>query len=109
MRTLAMGHSTLMDGFALLGIETYPNASVFDLEQLLKQLRRDRERALIYLQQDLAQADLDILDQVRNEGGHILISELPDLLSAEDYQAPVDALIQRVLGASAVQGLNDED
>jgi len=103
MRMVAMGNSELMDGFALLGMETYADADVADVEQLLKQLTRSKQRALIYLQQDLAQADLPILQQIRSEGGNILISEIPDLLSAHEYQAPVDKLISRVLGVSAVQ------
>ncbi len=103
MRVLAMGHSALMDGFALLGIETWPDATLQDVEQELKQLLRSKERAMIYLQSDLAQADNALLQMIRNEGGDILISEIPDLLSAQQYQAPVDQLIARVLGANAAQ------
>ena len=103
MRVLAMGHSALMDGFALLGIETWPDATLQDVEQVLKQLLRSKERAMIYLQSDLAQADNALLQMIRNEGGDILISEIPDLLSAQEYQAPVDQLIARVLGANAAQ------
>jgi vacuolar-type H+-ATPase subunit F/Vma7 len=104
-----MGNSALMDGFALLGMETYPDASVAEVEQILTQLSHSKERAMIYLQQDLAQADLPILQFIRNEGGNILISEIPDILSAQDYQAPVDQLLTRVLGASAVQDFTHEE
>lgn len=104
-----MGNSALMDGFALLGMETFPDATVAEVEQLLTQLSHNKERALIYLQQDLAQADLPILQLIRNEGGNILVSEIPDILSAHNYQAPVDQLLRRVLGSSAVQDLNNEE
>ena len=103
MRILAMGNSALMDGFALLGMETWPDASLGDVEYLLKQLLRNQERAMIYLQSDLAQADSAVLDMIRNEGGNILISEIPDILSAQEYHAPVDQLIARVLGANAAR------
>ena len=109
MRLLAMGHSALMDGFALLGMETWPDASLQDVENLLKQLLRNKERAMIYLQTDLARADSAVLDIIRNEGGDILISEIPDILSAQDYHAPVDDLIGRVLGANAARGVTDGD
>lgn len=109
MRLLAMGNSALMDGFALLGMETFADADETDVEQLLRQLTRDKERALIFLQQDLAQSDLPILEQIRSEGGNILISEIPDLLSAKHYQAPVDQLISRVLGVSAMQENEHEE
>ena len=53
MRILAIGNRALMDGFALLGIETYADINPTELEQLLLELHRGDERALVYLQQDL--------------------------------------------------------
>jgi vacuolar-type H+-ATPase subunit F/Vma7 len=105
MRQLAIGNSVLMDGFALLGMETYADLDITEIEKILTQLLRNKESALIFLQQNLLQADLPLLEQIRNEGGHILISEIPDILSANKYQAPVDHLIARVLGNSAVEEL----
>jgi vacuolar-type H+-ATPase subunit F/Vma7 len=107
MRTLAMGHAALMDGFALLGIETWPDATVEDVERVLSDLIRKRGRALIYLQSNLAQDSSGMLQRVRNEGGDILISEIPDILSARDYRAPVEMLIERVLGQHALRGQSD--
>ena len=107
MRTLAMGHAALMDGFALLGIETWPDATVEDVEKVLSGLIRKRTRALIYLQSDLAKHSGALLQTVRNEGGDILISEIPDILSARDYRAPVELLIERVLGQHALRGQSD--
>lgn len=104
-----MGNSALMDGFALLGMETYPDADVAKVEQVLTQLLRSKERAMLYIQQDLAQSDLPVLKHIRNEGGNILISEIPDILSAHNYQAPVDQLLTRVLGASAAQDFTHEE
>jgi vacuolar-type H+-ATPase subunit F/Vma7 len=105
MRQLAIGNSVLMDGFALLGMETYADLDITEVEKILTQLLRNKESAIIFLQQNLFQADLPLLEQIRNEGGHILISEIPDILSANKYQAPVDHLIARVLGNSAVEEL----
>ena len=98
MRIMAIGNQALMDGFALLGIETYADISISQLERILLDLRRQDERALVYLQQDLAQADIPVLTFLRNEGGQVLISEIPDILSADAYQASVDQLIARVMG-----------
>ena len=93
-----------MDGFALLGIETHADVSMQDLDSLLNDLYRSKQRALVYLQQDLADCDLPILHLLRSEGGNILISVVPDLLSADDYHAPVDKLISRVLGQNIAAG-----
>ena len=104
MRILAIGNQALMDGFALLGIETYADIGVQELDTLLTDLQRSKQRALVYLQQNLANSDLPILQLLHSEGGDILISVVPDILSADDYHAPVDHLISRVLGQNVAEG-----
>ncbi len=104
MRLMAIGNQALMDGFALLGIETHSDISTVELDQLLNDLNRKQEKVLIYLQQNLAETNLPILRHLRNEGGLILISVIPDILSANDYRAPVDLLISRVLGKNIDTG-----
>ena len=107
MRIMAIGSQALMDGFALLGIETHTDISVYELEQLLNGIVRQQERTLIYLQQDLANADLPVLQQLRQEGGNVLISELPSLHEPDNRQAPIDALIAKVIGPSALEKTNE--
>ena len=108
MRILAIGNRALMDGFALLGIETYADIGPAEMEQLLAELNQQGERALVYLQQDLAQADIPVLKYLRNEGGKVLISEIPDILSADAYQASVDQLIGRVMGKHILENIQHE-
>lgn len=108
MRLLAIGNQALMDGFALLGIETHADISISEIDKILTGLLRKKERALVYLQQNLAQADLPVLHRLRNEGGRILISEIPDIRSANNYNAPVDRLISRVLGSNVNGGTQHE-
>lgn len=100
MRMLAFGSRTLMDGFALLGIETFADVDAEEVGRILTSLYRSKEKALVFLQQDLARQDISILVEIREEGGEILISEIPDILSADAYEAPVDHLIHRVLGSN---------
>ena len=103
MKIIAFGSSALMDGFALLGIETYPDVSNDTIEQVLGELSRNRERALVYLQQDLMQADIPIVSQLRGQGGNILICEIPGLHNVDDYRPQVETLIGRVLGTSTLE------
>jgi vacuolar-type H+-ATPase subunit F/Vma7 len=93
MKIVAIGNSALMDGFALLGIETCADASADEINALLSELSRSRERALVYLQQDLMNADIPMIKQLRVQGGSILICEIPDLHTADDYQPEVEKLI----------------
>lgn len=108
MRLMAIGQRSLMDGFALLGMETHCGVSADEVEHLLTSLYRRKEKAMIYLQRDAAYDDLPILQQLRNEGGNILISEVPDILSAHQFHASVDDLITRVLGENVNLEVNDE-
>jgi vacuolar-type H+-ATPase subunit F/Vma7 len=103
MKIIAMGSAALMDGFALLGIETHVDASADSIEALLSGLARGRERALVFIQQDLMDADIPMIRQLRMQGGSILICEIPRLQAADDYRPEVDKLIARVLGSSVLE------
>ena len=103
MKIIAIGNAALMDGFALLGIETYADASAQEINTVLSELTRSRERALVYLQQDLMSDDIPLIRQLRAPGGSILICEIPDLHTADDYQPEVEKLIGRVLGSSVLE------
>lgn len=103
MKIIAIGNAALMDGFALLGIETHADATAEEINAVLTELVRNRERALVYLQQNLMSADIPMVQQLRTRGGSILICEIPDLHTAEDYQPEVEKLIGRVLGHSVLE------
>ena len=103
MKIIAIGNAALMDGFALLGIKTYADASAEEINAVLTELMRKRERALVYLQQNLMSADIPMVQQLRTRGGLILICEIPDLHTPEDYQPEVEKLIGRVLGSSVLE------
>lgn len=103
MKIIAIGNAALMDGFALLGIKTHADASAEAINAVLTELVQNRERALVYLQQNLMSAEIPMVQQLRTRGGLILICEIPDLHAADDYQPEVEKLIGRVLGSSVLE------
>ena len=103
MKIIAIGSRELMDGFALLGIETYADAEAAEINELLSELARKRERALVYIQQDLIGEETPIIQQLRLEGGSILVCEIPHLKGAAEYHPQVEKLIRRVLGSSMLE------
>jgi len=103
MRIIAMGSQALIEGFALLGCETHADASSEDVERILAELSRDKEKALIFLEHSLSRAGGPNLARVRKEGGHVVVSEVPPLHAPEDYKPPVEELVTRVLGPSALE------
>lgn len=92
-RLIAMGGAALMQGFALIGFETWPDAQEADLEKVITELLRERQRALVLLEPRLARCDCVPLRMVLNEGGRIVVSEIPPLEAPEDYRPAVDELL----------------
>lgn len=103
MKVLAIGDAALMDGFSLLGVEIHADRTAEQINQLLSELKKQRQRALVYMQQDLDQDNIPMLNEIRNQGGRILICEIPNLQQASSYQPAVEKLISRVLGSSVLE------
>ena len=103
MRLIAVGGAALVQGFALLGAETYEDATGEDLERVLADVLRGRDQALIFGERGLVARGGRNLDRVRREGGRIIVSEIPPLDAPESYRPPVEALVTRVLGPSALE------
>ncbi len=108
MNIIAVGDSALMDGFALLGIKTYADESAEVINSMLNDLVRRNETALVFIQQDPQNSHIPMLQQLRNQGGKILICELPGLQSVQDYQPDVEKLIHRVMGSSVTEHKSSE-
>lgn len=102
MRLIAMGSAPLVEGFALLGFETHPAADEEAVERVLRELQREGERAVIFLESGLA-SDGPLLEQVRREGGSILVTEIPALGAPDTYRSPVEDLVLKVLGPAALE------
>ncbi|MDX1644383.1 MAG: V-type ATP synthase subunit F [Thermoanaerobaculia bacterium] len=103
IRIIAMGSEALLEGFALLGVETLANPTPEQVEELLGSLIESDGRALVFLEHKLAQQGGTALDRIRREGGRIVISEIPPLQSPADYRPPVEDLVLRVLGSAALE------
>lgn len=104
-RMIALGSSALTEGFSLIGFETYPDATKEDLEELLETLVKRRDKAMIVLESELARSGGRWLTRVRNEGGRIVVSEIPQLHTPGDYHPMVEDLVQSILGPSALEEL----
>lgn len=102
-RVIALGAAPLMEGFALIGFETYADADVQMVETLLEQLVRDDARALVLLEQDLARSEGPWLRRVRSEGGRIVVTELPALHQPDAYHPLVEDVVTGILGPSALE------
>ncbi|MHB8622660.1 MAG: V-type ATP synthase subunit F [Sulfuricaulis sp.] len=102
-RMIVLGSAALAEGFGLIGVETYPDATPETLEVLLAGLFRRQEKALVFLEHDLARSEGPWLKRVREEGGRIVIAEIPPLHAPEAYHPQVEDIVRSILGSQALE------
>ena len=98
-----VGNASLATGFRLAGFEVLPGAGVAELEQLLERLRAKRTPAFVVIDQTLAESESRLLEEIRREGGRILLTQVPPLTHPEQMQSSVDEHIRQLLGATGEQ------
>ena len=97
-RQLFLGDASLATGFRLAGFEVFPDADAAQLDQLLGELLSTRNPAFVVIDQALAASDSRRLEQVRREGGRILLTQVPPLNRPEQMHSAIDDRIQQLLG-----------
>lgn len=102
-RLVVLGSAGLADGFSLIGAEVHADADPATVETVLEQLARSGDAALVLLESTLAHAGGPWLNRLRNEGGRIVITELPPLPSPQDYAPAVDEVVRALLGPDALK------
>jgi vacuolar-type H+-ATPase subunit F/Vma7 len=102
-RMIALGSSALMEGFELIGFETFPDPTPETLEDLFRELLRKQQAALVVIEQSLAQKPGRHLIRAQREGGRIVITEIPEIHLGGGYHSRVENLVQSILGPSALE------
>lgn len=102
-RLVVLGSTGLADGFRLIGAEVHADADAATVEAVLEQLATSCDEALVLLETHLAHGGGPWLNRLRNEGGRIVITELPPLPAPQDYAPAVDEVVRAVLGPEALK------
>ncbi len=102
-RLIALGSATLMEGFALIGFETHVDPAPATIEKLMQELLRSQQPALVIIEQSLANNPGRYLLRAQNEGGRIVITEIPDIHLTGNYRSRVEYLVQNILGPAALE------
>jgi vacuolar-type H+-ATPase subunit F/Vma7 len=102
-RLVVLGSAGLVGGFGLIGAEVHADADTATVETVLEQLAKSGDEALVLLETHLAYGGGYWLNRLRNEGGRIVITELPPLPAPHDYAPAVDAVVRTVLGPEALK------
>ena len=101
-RLVVLGSAGLAGGFGLIGAEVHADADPATVETVLEQLARSGDDALVLLEAHLAHGGGFWLNRLRNEGGRIVITELPPLSAPQDFAPAVDEVVRAVLGPEAL-------
>lgn len=97
-----MGSTALTDGFRLIGFETWAAPTPKDVDRILRELINKRQNAFLVIDQVLAEADIPMLDRVRAEGGHIVVSAVPPLNQPQQFRTRIDDRLQTMLGGEGL-------
>lgn len=98
VRNIFIGSPTLADGFGLIGFETLTDPDPRQLNQLLTELQRERQRTLLIIEQSVNRIGSKLLHQIRSEGGRIILSEVPSLHDPDNFQSELDEQLKRLTG-----------
>jgi len=98
-----MGSNALAEGFALLGFEIFPHATIDKVENVLSELLKNKENALVFLEDNLTRPPGTSLLRARRESARIIITEIPPLSAPDSYRPSVEELVARVLGTSVLE------
>ncbi|MES9814430.1 MAG: V-type ATP synthase subunit F [Candidatus Thiodiazotropha sp.] len=98
VRNIFVGSHALTDGFRLIGFETLTEPDSSRLDELLNQLLQERQRALLIIEQSVNHVGSKLLDQIRNEGGRIILSEVPSLQDPEEFHSELDNQLKKLTG-----------
>jgi vacuolar-type H+-ATPase subunit F/Vma7 len=102
-RLIALGGAALMEGFALIGFETYADPTPETVENLMEELLRNQRAALVVIEQSLTRSSGRFLLGAQREGGRIVITEIPEVHLSASYRSRVESLVQSILGPDALE------
>lgn len=98
VRNIFIGSPALTDGFRLIGFETVTDPDVRQLDLLLSELQRGKQRVLLIIEHAVSQMGSRLLDQIRKEGGRIVLTEVPSLHDPDTFQSELDAQLKKLTG-----------
>lgn len=101
-RMLFLGDESLADGFRLIGFETFPEPKPAEVEGILRELRKTGSKAFVIVDHTLMEAGIAGLEQVRAEGGRIVVTSVPRLKEPprlnSDVADRLDAMFGNTVG-----------
>jgi len=102
-RMIALGSPALARGFRLIGFEALENPNHQEASTLIKELQVRQQRAFMVVEQSLADDMRDLFAPIQQEGGDILMVELPSIHEPEKLDSYLAEGIVQKLGPNALK------
>lgn len=102
-RLVVIGTAYLVHGFSLIGAEIYADADSAKVEEVLADLVKSGDEGWCCWRATSPMLADTGWDRLRNEGGRIVVTELPHLAAPYDYAPAVDDVVRAVLGPDALK------
>ncbi|MGE5153476.1 MAG: V-type ATP synthase subunit F [Bdellovibrio bacteriovorus] len=102
-RMLFLGEESLADGFRLIGFETHANPVPEEIDRILRDLRRNREKAFVVVDDGVMAQEIHSLKRVRREGGRIVVIAVPSLSAPTVLASEVAERLAALFGTTAMQ------
>jgi vacuolar-type H+-ATPase subunit F/Vma7 len=102
-RMLFLGEETLADGFRLIGFETHANPAPEEIDRILRDLLRNREKAFVVVDDAVMSQEIPNLKRVRKEGGRIVVVAVPSLSAPTVLASEVAERLATLFGTTAMQ------
>ena len=99
---LFLGEESLADGFRLIGFETIADPLAEDVDQILKDLVRNREKAFVVVDDRVMGLEAPYLKRVRKEGGRIVVIAVPPLSSPTVLASEVADRLATLFGTNTL-------
>ena len=103
-RLIFIGGPALTDGFRLVGFKTLTDPQISQIDELISTLLETRQNAFIVVEQSPEIMQSKMLQQVHNEGGRIVVSEVPSLQDPACFHCELDKEIEKLMGSSQITG-----
>ena len=99
-----IGSPALTDGFRLIGFETLTDPDVQNIDALISDLLATRQNAFLVVEQSPILGQSQLLQQVRKEGGRIVLAEVPTLRDPSCLYCDLDKQIDKLMGITPPAG-----
>jgi vacuolar-type H+-ATPase subunit F/Vma7 len=99
---LFLGEESLADGFRLIGFETVANPLADEVDQIFRDLVRNREKAFVVVDDAVMGLGAPNLKRVRKEGGRIVVIAVPALSAPTILASEVAERLAALFGSTAL-------